>query len=341
MNWLGKKSSTIIVAMLMIIHFDVSFTQELNESPPTATESTLTTTESLPTTTESSTTTTESPTENTDLFREQPSSYNEEDYYEVLYNDYRKCLKDFAQFRHGRHFRFCNPPPRPKLPKEFDLRKLKVIPPVRNQKRCNASWAFGPLGAVESALIHRFHLPHRHFQLSTQELVDCAGNQGCRGGVDVTQAFSYLMEKGVVTEFEYPYTAKRGKCQEKKFRKYYHVKIKDYCAICPHTVPILKSFIYYYRRPLTTILHIRNRRAYNRLGIYAVDEDFGNKVRQQQVVNIVGWGYHHRGNISYWIVKNSMGLHWGHKGYAFVDIDSDAFEIRKNNFYVRLGRPEF
>ncbi|KPM05046.1 Sar s 1 allergen (cysteine protease-like protein 8), partial [Sarcoptes scabiei] len=106
-------------------------------------------------------------------------------YDEILNFDYRKCRKDFAQFRRSRYFRFCNLPPHTKLPKEFDLRKLKVIPPVRNQKRCNASWAFGPLGAVESALIHRFHLPHRHFQLSTQELVDCAGNQGCRGGVDV------------------------------------------------------------------------------------------------------------------------------------------------------------
>ncbi|KPM11771.1 Sar s 1 allergen (cysteine protease-like protein 10), partial [Sarcoptes scabiei] len=113
------------------------------------------------------------------------------------------------------------------------------------------------------------------------------------------------MEKGVVTEFEYPYTAKKGICHARRYRKYYHVKIKDYCAICPHTVPILKSFIYHYKRPLTTILHIRNLKAYNRIGIYAVEDDFGKKVQHQQVVNIVGWGYHHRGNISYWIVKNS------------------------------------
>ena len=53
--------------------------------------------------------------------------------------------------------------------------------------------------------------------MSEQQLLDCSssfGNNGCNGGV-MTNAFEYLMTKGICSESNYPYLAtSTEKCQE-------------------------------------------------------------------------------------------------------------------------------
>ena len=88
------------------------------------------------------------------------------------------------------------------------------IQPVKNQGRCGSCWAFSALGSLEAVISQK---TGKKINLAEQELVDCANakryfpNNGCHGGLMHT-AFKYINLKGIAFSEDYPYKAKKMKC---------------------------------------------------------------------------------------------------------------------------------
>jgi hypothetical protein len=96
------------------------------------------------------------------------------------------------------------------LPKEFDLRDLGIVPPVRDQGGCGSCWAFSKTASLESA--HAL-MNGELLDLSEQELVSCDKQSwGCRGGF--LSDFRYQIEFGQGLEKDFPYKGRDLSCKK-------------------------------------------------------------------------------------------------------------------------------
>ncbi|KII71898.1 Digestive cysteine proteinase 2 [Thelohanellus kitauei] len=107
--------------------------------------------------------------------------------------------------------------------KSVDWRTFGVVSPIKDQLECRSSYAFGAIGAIESAYgIDDGSLPI----LSEQEIVDCSGpfgNYGCEGGWP-TNVFEFAKTNGLLNQTFYPYTGKEGECRS-------NAPVRDYRVV--------------------------------------------------------------------------------------------------------------
>ncbi|KAL8433372.1 hypothetical protein ACSSS7_003927 [Eimeria intestinalis] len=109
------------------------------------------------------------------------------------------------------------------LPPSVDWRTKGCVTPPKDQGQCGSCWAFSTTGAVEGAWCTR---NGRLFDLSEQMLMDCSrylGNNGCNGGL-MDDAFTYVTQKGLCLEKDYPYEAKDSKCRETRCKPAVRIK---------------------------------------------------------------------------------------------------------------------
>ena len=87
---------------------------------------------------------------------------------------------------------------------------------VKNQAACGSCWAFAAVGAFEARYAYAGR-PFRDYTLySEQQLVDCdQKSKGCGGG-RMDWAYQYMAQKGLCTQAQYAYSAKRGSCADTK-----------------------------------------------------------------------------------------------------------------------------
>ncbi|CAH1960193.1 unnamed protein product [Acanthoscelides obtectus] len=192
------------------------------------------------------------------------------------------------------------------LPKEVDWRAKGAVTTVKDQSLCGACWAFSAVGAIEGVIFLKNGILE---SLSVQNLIDCAGaaydNEGCDGGLR-TNAFNYVINRGVLTDKEYPYTSYTGK--EGKCKKQGGVKISGYkdipegdeqalakaiALIGPVSVGVDASHMQFYSTGVIT----KKSGCKNELG----DLHHG--------VLVVAYSE------EYWVIKNSWGSSWGEEGY--------------------------
>eukprot|EP00897_Mesotaenium_endlicherianum_P007490 jgi/Mesen1/676/ME000109S10895 len=95
-----------------------------------------------------------------------------------------------------------------------DWRQQGVLPPIKEQGRCESSWAFAAVGAIEAATAI---VTSRQVVASEQQVIDCQrGGSTCTGGWP-SNAFEYAAENtakcygGLASESDYPYTGIRSK----------------------------------------------------------------------------------------------------------------------------------
>ena len=176
-------------------------------------------------------------------------------------------------------------------------------------------WAFAALGAVEGyTKITTGNL----INLSEQELVDCAThNYGCGGGW-LTDAFHYVISRGITSEKNYPYEGKDGNAcavNSPNARAYSSVRIGNFETVPSNNEGALLKAVS--RQPVAASIDGSGRNFHMyRSGVFSG----GCSTSLTHAVVIVGYGTTEDG-INYWLIKNSWGTSWGENGYMRLKRD--------------------
>ena len=192
------------------------------------------------------------------------------------------------------------------LPESYDWREHGAVTPVKNQGSCGSCWAFSAVANIEG--LHQIQ-SGKLVAFSESELVDCDNvDKGCNGGL-MDNAFKWLHENGGLnTEDDYPYEAKKEKCNIKKDK--FRVKIAGFLDISQNEDEIVEQLIK--TGPLSVALNATPLQFYFG-GIFNPLDALCNPKGLNHGVTIVGYG-EEKGK-KFWIVKNSWGKGWGETGY--------------------------
>ncbi|KAL9682500.1 hypothetical protein QQ045_014299 [Rhodiola kirilowii] len=201
------------------------------------------------------------------------------------------------------------------LPDRIDWRKRGAVTRVKNQyDHCGSCWAFSVVAAVEA--IHKIKTGNL-LKLSPQQLLDCdTTNNGCQHG-DITKAFAWIAEHGIVPDEFYPYEAVQNTCKGfSPDRVLEVVRIRGYRKVPSNNETALLRAVS--RQPVSVVINSDKWTEYN--GGILSEAACASSKEIMHAVTVVGYGTLLNGT-KYWIVKNSWGKRWGEGGYIRLERD--------------------
>ncbi|CAH1796383.1 unnamed protein product [Owenia fusiformis] len=204
------------------------------------------------------------------------------------------------------------------IPRAVDWRKKGVVSPVKDQGKCGSCWTFSTTGAMEAHTAIKYN---DHLILSEQQLIDCAqdfDNHGCAGGLP-SHAFEYIhYNPGLMTEDDYPYTAKEKRCKFEKSKA--KAFVADIVNITQGNEDELRDAVAN-AGPVSIAYQVVDDFRLYKSGIYMSDKCKDGPMDVNHAVLVVGYdekiGNEGR-SIPYWIVKNSWGEKFGMDGYFWM-----------------------
>lgn len=201
-------------------------------------------------------------------------------------------------------------------PGNVDWRRLNCSSPITFQGKCRGSFAFAVTAAIEAQMCHK---TGKYTILSAQNLIDCTTvapfeNAGCDGGA-LEPTFDYIVNVGINSEEDYPYTASASKCkynQEKSVGR-----IKDYMSIDEGDEETMEYILNNVGPIAVGIDATQKSFADYRGGVYYEPKCKSDIESLNHAVLLVGYGVEPDGT-KYWIIRNSYGTEWGDKGYGKI-----------------------
>ncbi len=201
-------------------------------------------------------------------------------------------------------------------PATFDWVTEGKVTDVRNQGACGSCWAFGTVGAMESAIKIQ---TGESVDLSEQFLVSC-NNSGwsCNGGwwahdYHTNRLGNNQNEVGAVLESDMPYTATNGTCSTISNHPY---KLTSWYSIAGYTVPSvdsIKNAISTYG-PVSAAVCVGSAFSSYRTGVFSTNESSTCNGGVNHAVVLTGWD----DTTQSWILRNSWGTGWGESGYMRI-----------------------
>ncbi|MEI6153631.1 MAG: C1 family peptidase [Deltaproteobacteria bacterium] len=196
-----------------------------------------------------------------------------------------------------------------------DWRSKGVVTGVKNEGTCKVSWAFGITALVES--YHVITTGESLMSLSEQQLIDCdAFGYTCSGGGNPIESLNGMIgQNGLQTEASYPYTGVQGTCQ---FVPSNLATIPGFGLLPSGDEESLKAYVA--KGPVLAFIDTCNQSfADYTSGVYY--EPMCSSMRPTRAVIVVGYGGDP--GSEYWIVKSSLGTHWGLGGYIHMSRNRD------------------
>uniref|UniRef100_A0A7E4V4U0 Pept_C1 domain-containing protein n=1 Tax=Panagrellus redivivus TaxID=6233 RepID=A0A7E4V4U0_PANRE len=190
-------------------------------------------------------------------------------------------------------------------PASVDWRTKHVVTRVKDQGKCDSSWAFALTGTIESVrAIHGHPLEDR----SEQELIDCLSKHGCVDKFpDLT--IEYLKNEGVTLEKLYPYTGKQQTCRKIKDER---VKVPNWATFVRNESKVADWVAA--KGPVLTAAIVTHEMYAYKSGVFNPSKTDCEKHHVGvHAFEIVGYGTENKDD--YWLLKNNWGTKFGDHGY--------------------------
>jgi len=202
------------------------------------------------------------------------------------------------------------------LPDSVDWRDKGVVTPVKDQGRCGSCWSFASAETIESMWAIS---TGKLVELSEQNILDCVenphhcgGTGGCQGGT-AEIAFEYVEQKGIASEWTYPYVSYSGKNFVCNSGATAFAKVGSYITLPANQPAPLMSAV-------ATLGPIAISVDASSWHFYAGGVFDGCNQTQPDIdhaVVLVGYGTDDKFG-DYWLVRNSWSPNWGENGYIRI-----------------------
>nr|XP_023025726.1 cathepsin L-like proteinase [Leptinotarsa decemlineata] len=187
------------------------------------------------------------------------------------------------------------------IPDSINWVEKGAVLPVRDQKDCESSYAISAVEGIEGQIFIKYN---ETIALSAQQLVDCGVYpNGCLEE-PVRDTLDYLVDTGLTTEADYPYTGVQGKC----IRGNRSVHIRGYFFLSNDEIDLKNQVATV--GPISVTLNTHQWQSYGK-GIFDNPECSASVINHS--VLVVGYGSEN--GQEYWLIKNSWGTSWGEDGY--------------------------
>ena len=196
---------------------------------------------------------------------------------------------------------------------------------------------------MEAAL---FNFNGQEVDLSVEELIDCSPNPIPCQFNSPHAAFITMTEMqyltGLCSSQDYPYTGEQDTCARKSCDQVPYSQPLGVCCNYPASNDLENSVS---QQPTSVMISITaDYRFYSGEGILYTSNGCGVSDNPTHGVLAVGYGKGLNGDSSeYWIIKDSLGIGWGDKGFAYIyrsppsGYSSGVCSIRSFTFFPRIG----
>lgn len=208
---------------------------------------------------------------------------------------------------------------------------------VKDQANCGSCWAFGAVGAMESAW---FMATGQSLSLSEQQVMDCAwgfipgkdeSTSACDGG-DAWAGVGHVVDAGGISlSKDYQYLGQDNYCFENSTRNW-AAKFKGYVRLPRYDDQALMEAIYS-RGPVAVSLDAsQDSFTFYSSGVYYDSNCMWKPADLDHSMMAVGYGTDDAGE--YWLIKNSWSRHWGDNGYVKIARDGHGCGASSDAMYA-------